>query len=104
LRIEEGLKQMIRIWGKIIKNNKIVKDGTVQFGSEGSYQQNLKKCIVELCRQFDIEKPYWLPVNMDEYNKRSKTIFNRDNFIDEFPFDKFVIEEVDDEKQSAKNK
>ncbi|MEY8000433.1 hypothetical protein AB8U03_09550 [Clostridium sp. Mt-5] len=86
---------MIRIWGKIIKNNKIVKDKVVEFTGSGNYQQDLKNSIIELCNKFDIEKPYWLPGNLDEYNKRSKTIFTQDNFMDEFPFDKFVIEELD---------
>ncbi|MHC6178734.1 hypothetical protein ACYUJ6_02570 [Clostridium sp. JNZ X4-2] len=86
---------MIRIWGKIIKNNKIVKDRVVEFTGSGNYQQNLKNSIIELCSEFDIEKPYWLPANLDEYNRRSKTTFTQDNFMDEFPFDKFAIEELD---------
>jgi two-component SAPR family response regulator len=49
----------------------------------------------ELCNKFDIQKPYWLPTNMEEYNKRSKTVFNMHNFMEEIDFDKFVIEELD---------
>ncbi len=86
---------MLKIWGKIMKNNKILMDEVVTSDIEGSYQENLKACITELCRNFDIEKPYWLPTNLDEYNKRSKTIFNENNFIEEINFDKFVIAELD---------
>ncbi|SKA72926.1 hypothetical protein SAMN05428976_101109 [Clostridium sp. USBA 49] len=86
---------MIKIWGKIIKNNKIIKDEVVISNIDGTYQDNLKLCINELCNKFDISKPYWLPINMDEYNKRRKTTFNQHNFIEEIDFDKFVIEEID---------
>lgn len=89
---------MIRIWGKIVKNNKIIKDHVVESNIDGSYQENLKECISQLCYIFDISKPYWLPVNMEEYNKRYKTIFNSHNFIDEIDFDKFVIEELEIKK------
>lgn len=86
---------MIKIWGKIIKNNKIIKDTVVISNKEGTYQEKLKECIIEICEKFDIQKPYWLPTNMEEYNKRNKTIFNYHNFMEEINFDKFVIQELD---------
>lgn len=89
---------MLRIWGKIVKDNKIIKDAVATSEIEGEYQERLKVCIVELCRRFDIEKPYWLPSNLNEYNSRNKTIFDKHNFIDEIDFDRFIIEELKDEK------
>lgn len=86
---------MLKIWGKVMKNNKIIRDEVITADIEGDYQQNLKVCITELCNKLDISKPYWLPTNLDEYNKRNKTIFNQHNFIEEIDFDKFVIEELD---------
>jgi hypothetical protein len=90
---------MIRIWGRLMKNSKILKDAVVTSDIEGSYQEKLKECINELCNKFDIQKPYWLPTNMEEYNKRNKTIFNQHNFMEDIDFDKFIIEELDIEKQ-----
>lgn len=87
---------MLRIWGKLIKNNRIVKDAVVSSELEGSYQDNLKVCITELCQKFDLAKPYWLPANLEEYNKRGKTTFNTFNFMEEIDFDKFIIEELRD--------
>lgn len=89
---------MLKIWGKVIKNNKIIKDEVATSNIDGSYQDNLKQCIIELCYKFDISKPYWLPINLEQYNKRNKTIFNEHNFIEEIDFDKFTIEEIDDKK------
>jgi len=86
---------MIRIWGKIIKNNKLIQSKVVEAKIKETYQQALSNSITDLCKIFDIEKPYWLPSNMDEFNKRGKTSFNMDNFIEEIEFDKFEIEELD---------
>lgn len=84
----------IRIWGKIIKKTKIVKDVVVVSNIDGSYQENLKASITELCDKLDIPRPYWLPPNVKEYNMRRKTSFNSNHFIEEIDFDKFVIEEL----------
>jgi hypothetical protein len=89
---------MLRIWGKIVRNNKIIEDAVVSSELEGSYQENLKLCITELCQKFDLSKPYWLPTNLEEYNKRGKTTFNAFNFMEEIDFDKFIIEELEEQK------
>lgn len=86
---------MLKIWGKIIKNSKIIKSEVAISELEGSYQDNLKACLIELCDKFDIQKPYWLPTNLQEFNRRSKTSFNKHNFMDEIDFDKFIIEELE---------
>jgi hypothetical protein len=88
-------EKIMKIWAKIIKDNKIIRDEVVISDIEGSYQENLKICITELCNKLDISKPYWLPINMEEYNKRGKTTFNEHNFIDQLNFDKLIIEELD---------
>lgn len=89
---------MLKIWGKLIKDNKIIKDEVVEVDIERSYQDNLKVCLIEICHKMDIEKPYWLPYNLDEYNKRGKTIFTQDNFIEKIDFDKFEIMELKQKK------
>lgn len=87
---------MIRLWGKIITNNHIVKSSTVLCDEAIDYQKQLTKCLIELCYDFDIEKPYWLPKNLKEYNSRKKTSFNKDNFTEQIDFDKFEIEVVEE--------
>lgn len=89
---------MLKIWGKLVKNNKTIKDVVVTSNIEGSYQDNLKNCLNEICNKFDISKPYWLPTNLEEYNKRGKTVFNAYNFVEDIEFDKFIIAEIDIKK------
>ncbi len=85
---------MLKIWGKLIIDNRIVKDEVSVCEDYDSYQENLKACITDLCYKFDIGTPYWLKSNIDEYNKRHKTSFDENNFIEEVYFDKFMIEEL----------
>lgn len=87
---------MIRLWGKIIKNNKIVIDAEAICTEETEYQQQLKICITEICYKLDIQKPYWLPKNLEEYNIRKRTAFIQDNFIEEIDFDRFEIEVIEE--------
>ena len=90
---------MLKIWGKLISNNRIIKDEVSMSETEGNYQENLKACITELCYKFDISTPYWLKSNVNEYNKRHKTSFDENNFIEEICFDKFMIEELKPQKK-----
>lgn len=90
---------MLRIWGKLIKDNKIIKDKVVELVVKNTYQEALKEAVTEICKEFDIAKPYWLNHNLEEYNNRSKTSFDENNFIEEIEFNKFEIEELDDESR-----
>ena len=90
---------MIKIWGRIIKNNKIVEQTESICMENLPYQEQLKKCILEICIKFDIQKPYWLKRNMDEYNRMGKTSFVQDNFIEKINFDRFEIIELEDKKK-----
>jgi len=87
---------MLRIWGKLIKNNKIIKDKVAELDIVDTYQEALKNAITEICKELDISKPYWLKHNLEEYNNRNKTSFDENNFIEEIDFDKFEIEELED--------
>lgn len=87
---------MIKLWGKIITDNRLVNQEIFTCEETFEYEQELKKCIIELCYRFDIQKPYWLRKNLIEYNKIKKTAFTQDNFIEEINFDKFEIEVLEE--------
>lgn len=86
----------MRLWGRVILENRAIKDITAEANLGKGYQADLQECIMEICDKFDIEKPYWLKNNVKEYNQRRKTSFTKENFIEEIQFDKFVIEEIED--------
>ncbi|SKA85146.1 hypothetical protein SAMN05443428_106120 [Caloramator quimbayensis] len=82
---------MIRLWGKIIKNHKIILHEEYCCNENIDYQLQLKKCITEICSKLDIQKPYFLQKNLEEYNNYKKTSFTQENFIEEIDFDSFEI-------------
>lgn len=86
----------MRLWGKIYKNHKLIMHEEAVCNSFEEYQENLKACLTEICQKLDIQKPYWLPKNLEEYNKYSKTTFKQDNFIEEIDFDYFEIVELEE--------
>lgn len=87
---------MIRLWGKIIKDSKILAHTEFTCIEEIEYQEQLKKCIKEICYKLDLQKPYWLPNNLEEYNRIKRTSFNQDNFIEVIKFDRFEIQVLEE--------
>ncbi|HEY5562162.1 MAG TPA: hypothetical protein VIK72_10485 [Clostridiaceae bacterium] len=85
---------MLKLSGRITRNTRIIMDVDVITDIEGSYQDNLKECLRSLCEKMDISTPYWLPHNVDQYNKKRKTTFTEHNFIEKINFDKFIISET----------
>ncbi|QBD84167.1 hypothetical protein DP149_00835 [Clostridium tetani] len=90
---------MPRIWGKLMKDNRMVDEEVVAYNSEKDYEKNLEICIKEICNRLDISNPYWLPINHEEFEKMTKTTFNKDNFMEDIQFDKFIIEELDKKEE-----
>lgn len=89
----------MKLWLKVMKNTKIIKDTVIECSDKENYQANLKVCITTGCEKLDIPKPYWLPSNLTEYNTFNKSTFTEDNFMEEIDFDKLVIAEIDVEKK-----
>ena len=84
---------MFRLWGKIVKNNNIVRDKVVAIDSLGTkLEEKIFAGTEELCHFFDIENPMWLSDNTNDMNKIHTTIFRAHHFIDSMAFDSFEIE------------
>ena len=51
---------MFRMWGKIMKDNHLVKDMVACCGDYSiSRTQMVFNCLDEICYKFDLEKPMW---------------------------------------------
>mgnify|MGYP001154608194 CR=1 FL=1 len=80
------------IVGKLIKGTTLLKEDTYAIEDlEGSYQDRLEKCLVEVCRQLKIEVPLWFSKNTREFVRFRKTSFNADQFFNPVFFDRFEI-------------
>ena len=78
--------------GKLIKGTTILDEKVYEIDDQdGSYQDRLEKCLVEICRLLSIEVPLWLTKNTREYVSFRRTSFNADQFFNPVIFERFEI-------------
>jgi len=93
---------MVRIWGKIMKNNKFLEEKVIEINDKSLHIYDKVQAALEtLCHDFDLEKPMWFDKNTKELNQISKTSFREDQFIESIWFDYLEIEIIDDGKKKA---
>ncbi len=91
---------MFRLWGKIYKNNKIIKDTVITMDEDNKSRELLTEvCLDKICVTFDLQHPMWLNDNHKDYPAYGRTSFNQDHFIEQIDFDYLEIEIIEDEKK-----
>lgn len=89
---------MLRVWGIVRKNNKILQDMVSEYLRDDIKEIDmLHQCIQNICYEFDLQRPMWLPKNQREYEDYRRIILNQDNFIEAIDFDTLELEILDDE-------
>ena len=79
---------MFRLWAKIFKDNRMIKDMVVTNDSkELRRTQKIFEAIEEVCNAYDLSKPIWLDATINDFKRHDKTRFTQDNFIDTIDFD-----------------
>lgn len=87
---------MFRIWGKLYKENRMIKDITVCDDTDDTRTHKVFLALEKICYTFDLSKPIWLDTNIREFRRHARTRFYKDSFVDEIDFDYLdfhVIEE-----------
>lgn len=88
---------MFRMWGKLIKDNHLLKDITAcRSDYSQSRTQMVFDCLDEICYEFDLEKPIWLDSNIKYFKLHAKTRFGRDHFIESVDFDYLEIQVIEE--------
>jgi starvation-inducible outer membrane lipoprotein len=89
---------MFRLWGKIVKNNKIIMDYVFEIKPmDLSAEEKIKQGLETLCYHFDIQKPMWFSDN-NNITMVGKTRFIDHHFIEDIDFDYFEIDIIEDEQ------
>ena len=79
---------MFRIWGRTFKNNKMIKNTTIEIDNpEMTRTHKVFKALEDICEEFDLSNPIWLDNNIDEFKRISRTRFYQDSFIEHIDFD-----------------
>ena len=91
---------MFRMWGKLMKSNRLLKDTVISVEDAGlNRTRKVYKALEDICYEFYLPKPLWLEANKKEFMTHDKTRFYHDSFIEDIDFD-FLEVQVIEEDQS----
>ena len=71
----------MRIWGKMMKDNHMLKDYTVTDSSDDTRTHKIFHALEEICGEWDLSVPVWLDLNIREFRFHKKTRFTQDCFV-----------------------
>ena len=87
---------MFRLWGKIWKDNHMVKDTVICDTTNDTRTHKVFHALDQICYDFDLSKPIWLDSNITDFQRHDKTRFCADNFIDSIDFDYLEIHIIEE--------
>ena len=88
---------MFRLWGKIWKDNHLIKDTVICDYTEDTRTHKIFHALDAICYEFDLSKPIWLDSTINEFKKHAKTRFYQDNFVEEIEFDFLEIHVIEED-------
>lgn len=89
---------MFRVWGKLIKDNHLVKDSVVVVDDMSlSRTKKTYAALDMICREFDLARPIWLESNKKDFIRVAKTRFTQDSFIETIPFDYLEFQVIEED-------
>lgn len=86
----------MRIWFKIWKSNRLVKDTVITDESEDTRTHKIFRALEEVCYEFDLSKPIWLDATAEEFKRHGKARFYQDNFVEGIDFDFLEIHVIEE--------
>lgn len=87
---------MFRMWGKIMKNHRMVKDTVIVVDNDLNRTRKIYQALEEICYEFDLSKPIWLDPNKKDFLRTSKTRFVQDSFVEPIDFDYLEIQVIEE--------
>lgn len=87
---------MFRLWGKVFKDNRMLRDTVICDESDDTRTHKIFHALDEICQEFDLSKPIWLDSTIAEFKKHDKTRFCQDNFVDSIEFDYLEIHVIEE--------
>lgn len=88
---------MFRMWAKIFKDNHLLRDIEISDGTEDTRTHKVFNALDKVCREFDLASPIWLDSNIKDFQRRSKTKFTKDSFIEDIEFDYLEIDILEED-------
>ncbi len=88
---------MFRLWGKIWKDNHMLKDTVICDESADTRTHKVFRALEEICYEFDLSKPIWLDKTVEEFKRHDKARFYQDNFVEEIAFDYLELQVIEED-------
>lgn len=88
---------MFRLWAKIFKDNRMLKDTVICDDSNDTRTHKIFHALDEIVYQFDLGKPIWLDATIEEFRRHDKARFTQDNFIETIDFDYMEIHVIEED-------
>ena len=88
---------MFRLWAKIFKDNRMLKDTVICNDSAETRTHKVFSAIEDLCYEFDLSKPIWLDSSIEEFKRHDKVRFGADSFIESIDFDYLEIQVIEED-------
>lgn len=89
---------MFRLWGKMMKENRLLRDTVYENGDRTlNRTKKVFAALHDICMEFDLQEPIWLDKNIDEFKRVDKTRFAQDNFIESIDFDYLEIHVIEED-------
>ena len=82
---------MIRIWAKVMKKDKILKQYMFEKVAEMDYSEFFSY-LKEICENLDIATPVLIKTHLFNYAKYNVVRFTQSDFVEQISFDKLVLE------------
>ena len=80
-----------------IVDTRLVKSETIEIEDDDTRTHKIFRALEEACLRFDLGKPIWLDANVKEFQRRSKTRFGKDNFVEEIDFDYMEMQVLEED-------
>lgn len=88
---------MFRLWAKTFKDNHMIRDIVIEDNSADTRTHKVFQALDEVCYQFDLGKPIWLDVTVQDFKRHSKARFYQDNFVESIEFDYLEIQVIEED-------
>lgn len=82
---------MVRIWAKVIKNDKLINQYMFERFESIDYSQFFDY-LTEICANLDIATPVLIKTHLFNYAKYNNVRFTQSDFVEQISFDKLVLE------------
>lgn len=80
-----------------MENSRLIRTETIEDDSGETRTHKIFAALEGICYAWDLAKPIWLDANVSEFQRRARTRFGRDNFVEEIEFDYLEIQVLEED-------